>query len=298
MIKAMGYICDYNSYINENNLEIERLTKLLDTVRSNRDFDRVSFEIERLVNKYKYPRTDYSFHSWFGKSVLKDSRGNPMVLYHRNKSNKKIEEFKFNTKDLYSSGNIKGIYFFDRNDHVQYGGTVYACYVKLENPYYMFSSIPEVKYMRSDLIKLVRAHYSSLILTDDYIDTEILNPMFGGTIKKDIDNTLKRKLLIAMGYDGVINGSVNNGKIDFGREVSSSHANEVIVLHANHIKAISNKGGWSIGSNNIYGFCTHTRYYTHIRYIKRNNYMYGCSFFCISVRLILEYSFITKKCLK
>ena len=156
------------------------------------------------------------FKNWFGKSVMKNPDGTPMVVYHGTTDS--FDQFDLDHPNKYDNGFLgKGIYLTDREELAQAYATnkkvktkapaedkkVMPLYVRLENPY---QATAEDKY----IIKRGGAAASAAF----------------------------RDKLIREGYDGAIM-SVLDGR-------------EIVVFDTNAVKSVDNKGNWSRELDNLY----------------------------------------------
>ena len=174
---------------------------------------------EQLFSQDGTVKTDSAaFKNWFGKSIFKDEKGNPRVLYHGTKDS--FNEFKLdhpNRKDygwlgraVYLNDGDKAADWAKANALNKKGGKdslqVMPLYVRLENPYYAKA------------------------------EEKNANRLGGENAAKGFQDRL-----IAEGYDGVILKDERPG-----------FADEVAVFDPAAVKSPSNDGTWSREIANIY----------------------------------------------
>lgn len=90
-----------------------------------------------------------NFKQWFGNSIIKEENGQPLICSHISKSEEEIEIFDINRKDSI----YYGIYFTHENkinefgylgntNNVYFKPLEYKCYLKIENPFYIYDNHP------------------------------------------------------------------------------------------------------------------------------------------------------------
>jgi len=156
------------------------------------------------------------FKNWFGKSIIKNPDGTPMVVYHGTTDS--FDQFDLDHPNKYDNGFLgKGIYLTDREELAQTYATnkkvktkapaedkkVMPLYVRLENPY------------------LATAEDKNIIKR-------------GGAAA----SAAFRDKLIREGYDGAIM-EVLDGR-------------EIVVFDTNAVKSVDNQGNWSRELDNLY----------------------------------------------
>lgn len=84
-------------------------------------------------------KVDYNIKTWFGKSVVTNKKGDPLVVYHG--TNKKFKEFKTDGKTERFVGlaqievDVNGVFFADNIDDAKvYGSNIIEAYIKIEKP--------------------------------------------------------------------------------------------------------------------------------------------------------------------
>lgn len=188
-----------------------------------------------------------AFWKWFGKSKLIE-KGQPIIFYHR--TNAVFDTF---DKDFGSPLLADGFYFSSKPLSEWYGKNIMKVYLKMENPYIiedMQNLDSVVKFVEdfnllTEDIKTTLQNYS-----DDYRSDS--NTAFDGkaalrrVVKWHFNDQTRyiTERLQKKNYDGlIIKNSDGQGGIKY---------DEYIVFSPNQIKAIDNKGTWSIISDNIY----------------------------------------------
>ena len=120
-------------YGSENNKPKD--DKWLDKIIADDDLGLLNEDNSELSEKNKQPKFNDAFWKWFGNSVYKNSKGNPLIAYHY--SPNKFHEFDINkvgSRDFGFYG--YGIYFSTHKSIAsQYGKNQYAVYLKMEKPF-------------------------------------------------------------------------------------------------------------------------------------------------------------------
>lgn len=188
-----------------------------------------------------------AFWKWFGKSKL-IVNGEPMIFYHR--TNAVFDTF---DKDFGSPLLADGFYFSDKPLSEWYGKNIMEVYLKMEKPYIIedMQNIDDVaKFVEefnllSEDIKATLQNYSNEFRSNK-------DRAFDGkaalrrVIKWHLNDQTKyvTERLQKKNYDGLIIKN-SDGQDDIKYD-------EYIVFEPEQIKAIDNKGTWSIKSSNIY----------------------------------------------
>lgn len=147
------------------------------------------------------------FYNWFGDSKVVDEQGRPLIVYHG--TERKFDIFKQGVAEGWG----KGSYFTDNiEDAKEFGGNIYAVYLKIENPY------------TGDI--------------DTLLNTKIVKEK--GIDVVDESGYLVGEAIREAGFDGIVAKDSNN-----------INGLEVVVFNPNQIKSTSNRGTYS-ESENIY----------------------------------------------
>ena len=141
-----------------------------------------------------------SFWRWFGDSVVVDSKGNPIVMYHGTDAEFSIFDVKATKKNR--GTNFEGVYTTpDKLEAETFGKNVLGLYVKSANPYSTGKS-PVTKEMAAKYAKVLNFYPG---YKDDSIGF-IISYFKKSGVFKDIDGALKTDVLKAGGYDSYIDG--------------------------------------------------------------------------------------------
>lgn len=122
-----------------------------------------------LKESEKEPKFNDAFWKWFGNSVYKNSRGNPLIAYHN--SPNKFNEFDINkvgSRDFGFYG--YGIYFSTHKSIAsQYGKNHYDVYLKMENPF-MFDREYYKYPITEESYSIVKKYEEYNLLTEDELN--------------------------------------------------------------------------------------------------------------------------------
>jgi len=175
-----------------------------------------------------------AFHQWFGKSMVVDGNG-PLICYHGSKV--KFDRFDLDAKKINRTSNVQGVYFFGMkpqgsNFYTGDSGQLYACYLKMEKPFYPGRSrFPYAS-------KALARQYTELITKDyNYVEGKLAR-MDQGNFPDTLDGNQRRDVLLAGGFDGMVDGSLQYG--------------EICVLDPLNIKSIYNDGTWDATDPSMY----------------------------------------------
>lgn len=114
-----------------------------------------------------------AFEKWFGKSVVKDPQGNPLVVYHGTTG-----DFDTFDKKRLSAGNDEygiGFYFTDSPEFAQYyaknSGSTLPVYLKIQKPI-IFEKQPRMTLMQATRIAngLTRPHFNRFLAENYDLD--------------------------------------------------------------------------------------------------------------------------------
>lgn len=203
-----------------------------------------------------------AFDKWFGKSVVKDPQGNPLIVYHGTTGN-----FDTFDKKRLSAGNDEygiGFYFTDSPEFAQYyaknSGSTLPVYLKIQKPI-IFEKQPRMTMLQATRIAngLTRPHFNRFLAENYDLDYQGLASAkkeylenFVGMDIIDAGNNLFRDIYqgepeqwrfsevfaSAVGRDGII---AKRGKHFF-----------YVVFSPTQIKsAIGNKGSFKPRTENI-----------------------------------------------
>lgn len=215
-----------------------------------------------------------NFKKWFGKSVVKDSEGNPLVVYHG--TNKKFEIF--DTKKIgETNGRMEGAGFYFTTDKTvgqSYTsndglGHLFEAYLRIQKPIKYDQKGFTKAQIQKVLMKLaqIESEEDGLDIEDGflsnfgYIPHEGMNKVMGKAVEAVLyddkahnqlggmigfgtsADQVNRAVYEALGYDGyVTNGYAGTGK---------SGGVIWVAMFPWQIKSVDNKGGWNLKSNNI-----------------------------------------------
>lgn len=169
-----------------------------------------SAETSAAKKEWKEKGTESSyFKKWFGNSYVKHSTTDkPIIVYHSSR-------FNFNTFQPKGNYDFPDAVYFSSSKAVSktYGDKLYACYLKIENPY------------------IVDAQGQSY---NDFYDQ----------LSSDMDYAVRND------YDGVI---VRNIRDDWGQHKKGGRkADTYIVFEPEQIKSVDNQGTFDVENPNIY----------------------------------------------
>ena len=254
-------------------------------MKDNFDSKPINYQSVNIRQPVKGPRLNDAFWKWFGRSVVKDKQGNPLVVYHSSENS--FDQF------IPSRRNDIGSHFGDytqahkiatgadvgkeyssfdsaESDRVSatdrsYGKNFYAVYLSIQDPLRMKD--PTVWDIDSMEEFLVEKGILSQVFADKL---RALSNKAYDTADKEIANRVKTALVGAIkakGYDGIIyanRAEVSDEDFDGASSIASwnltdsefmekykSSKYSYCVFDANQIKSVNNLGTWSPGSDKM-----------------------------------------------
>lgn len=158
------------------------------------------------------PNLNENFYKWFSNSKVVDSNNQPMVMYHKSRSQELFDTFVIDgvTKNDYN--NDYGVYFviYAYKNSISYiaDGVEFWCFLRIENPFFIFDYNSQPFDMYNNLL----VHID---LNKNYCDS-----------------------VLSLGHDGII--------------IRSKYYDQYLVFNPNQIKSVENNGEYSTTNDSIF----------------------------------------------